>query len=231
MALKQHIPNAITSCNLLSGVVGLYFAFQSSFEVAMICMLAAGLFDFLDGFAARLLHASSPIGAQLDSLSDVVSFGVLPTVMLCSFSHTPYPLILAVFSAVRLAKFNVDDRQHSSFIGLPTTAAALLCAGLVTYCSARPESVIAAVFAPWWVVLILAAVLSFLLVCEIPFFSFKGLGKKAEFPENIKPICLICLCVVAIVLTLVLGWHWSALLVGFTLAYILENLILAAFKI
>ena len=209
----------------------MYFAFQGSFEAAALCMLAAGLFDFLDGFAARLLRASSPIGAQLDSLSDVVSFGVLPAVMLCSFSHTPYPLILAVFSAVRLAKFNVDDRQHSSFIGLPTTAAALFCAGLITYCSARPESVIAAVFSPWWVVLILAAVLSFLLVCEIPFFSFKGLGKKAEFPENVKPICLVCLCVIAIVLTLVLGWHWSALLVGFTLAYILENLILAAFRI
>ena len=231
MSVKQHIPNVITSCNLLSGVVGLYFTFQSSFEAAAICMLAAGLFDFLDGFAARLLHASSPIGAQLDSLSDVVSFGVLPAVMLCSFSHTPYPLILAVFSAVRLAKFNVDDRQHSSFIGLPTTGAALLCAGLVTYCSARPESIFAGVLGHWWVVLILAAVLSFLLVCEIPFFSFKGLGKKAEFPENIKPICLVCLCVIAIVLTLVLGWHWSALLVGFTLAYILENLILAAFRI
>lgn len=197
----------------------------------MICMLAAGLFDFLDGFAARLLHASSPIGAQLDSLSDVVSFGVLPTVMLCSFSHTPFPLILAVFSAVRLAKFNVDDRQHSSFIGLPTPGAALFCAALVTYCDARPDSVIAAAFSPWWAVVILAAVLSFLLVCEIPFFSFKGLGKKAEFPESIKPVCLVCLCVVAIVLTLVLGWHWSALLLGFTLAYILENLILAAFKI
>ena len=231
MSVKQHIPNVITSCNLLSGVVGLYFTFQGNFETALFCMLAAGLFDFLDGFVARLLHVSSPIGAQLDSLSDVVSFGVLPTAMLCGFSHTPFPLFLAAFSALRLAKFNVDDRQHSSFIGLPTTGAALFCAGLVTYCSVRPESVIASIFSPWWVVLILAAILSFLLVCEIPFFSFKGLGKKAEFPENIKPVCLVCLCVIAIVLTLVLGWHWSALLVGFTLAYILENLILAAFRI
>ena len=194
-------------------------------------MLAAGLFDFLDGFAARLLKVSSPIGAQLDSLSDVVSFGVLPTVMLCSFSHTPYPIFLAEFSALRLAKFNVDDRQHASFIGLPTPAAALFCAGFVAYCSARPSSIIAGIFSPWWVVLILAAVVSFLLVCEIPFFSFKGLGKKSEFAESIKPVCLVCLCVVAIVLTLVLGWHWSALPAGFTLAYILENLILAAFKI
>ena len=221
----------ITSCNLLSGVVGLYFAFQGNFEVATICMLAAGLFDFLDGFAARLLKASSPIGTQLDSLSDVVSFGVLPTAMLCGFSHTPFPLFLAAFSALRLAKFNVDDRQHASFIGLPTPAAALFCAGLVSWCSASPSSVLASVFSHWWVVLILAALLSFLLVCEIPFFSFKGLGKKAEFPESIKPLCLLCLCVTVIVLTLVLGWHWSALLVGFTLAYILENLILAAFRI
>lgn len=194
-------------------------------------MLAAGLFDFLDGFAARLLKASSPIGAQLDSLSDVVSFGVLPTAMLCGFSHTPFPLFLAAFSALRLAKFNVDDRQHENFIGLPTTAAALFCAGLISWCSASPSSALASVFGHWWVVLILAALLSFLLVCEIPFFSFKGLGKKAKFPESIKPLCLLCLCVTVIVLTLVLGWHWSALLVGFTLAYILENLILAAFRI
>lgn len=194
-------------------------------------MLAAGLFDFLDGFVARLLKASSPIGAQLDSLSDVVSFGVLPTAMLCGFSHTPFPLFLAAFSALRLAKFNVDDRQHDSFIGLPTPAAALLCAGLVSWCSATPSSLLASMFGHWWVVLILAAVISFLLVCEIPFFSFKGLGKKAEFPESVKPICLVCLCVITIVLTLVLGWHWSALLAGFTLAYILENLILAAFRI
>lgn len=211
--------------------MGLYFAFQGNFEIATLCMLAAGLFDFLDGFAARLLKASSPIGAQLDSLSDVVSFGVLPTAMLCGFSHTPFPLFLAAFSALRLAKFNVDDRQHESFIGLPTTAAALFCAGLITWCSARPSSALASVFGHWWVVLILAALLSFLLVCEIPFFSFKGLGKKAEFSESIKPICLMCLCVIAIVLTLVLGWHWSALLAGFTLSYILENLILAAFRI
>ena len=209
----------------------MYFAFQGNFEIATVCMLAAGLFDFLDGFAARLLKASSPIGAQLDSLSDVVSFGVLPTVMLCGFSHTPYPLFMAAFSAVRLAKFNVDDRQHSSFIGLPTTAAALLCAGLVSWCKASPSSVLASVFGHWWVVLILAALLSFLLICEIPFFSFKGLGKKAEFPESIKPICLVCLCVIAIILTLVLHWHWSALLLGFTLAYLLENLMLYQLEI
>ena len=231
MAFKAHIPNAITSCNLLSGIVGLYFAFKGLPEPALLCMLAAGLFDFLDGLVARLLKVSSPIGAQLESLSDVVSFGVLPAVMLSVHSHNPLPLLLAVFSAVRLAKFNVDERQHNSFLGLPTPGAALFCASLAVWCGAHPDSLLALAFSHWWAVALLAAAVCVLLVCELPFFSFKGIGKKMEWPGNIKFTCLACISAIVIIVSLVLGWHWSAMLLGITATYILENLIFAAFKI
>ncbi|MCR5561224.1 MAG: CDP-alcohol phosphatidyltransferase family protein [Bacteroidales bacterium] len=230
MALKNHIPNAITSCNLLSGIVGLYFAFKGLPEAAFLCMLAAAMFDFLDGFAARIFKASSPIGGQLDSLSDVVSFGVLPAVMLSVHSLNPLPLLIAVFSAVRLAKFNIDERQHSSFLGLPTPGAALLCGALATYCGARTESLLALLFSPWWAVALLAAAICVLLVCELPFFSFKGLGKKAEWPENIKLPFLASMLVAIAVLTIVLGWHWSAIPFGIATCYILENLVFALIK-
>lgn len=122
--LISYIPDFITSMNLLCGVIGVVFAFKCRFDMAFYFMLAAAVFDFLDGFVARLLGAYSDLGKELDSLSDVVSFGVLPSVMLYSLMKTFMfgeslvcwvPLLIAVFSGIRLAKFNVDTRQHSSF--------------------------------------------------------------------------------------------------------------------
>ena len=133
----------ITSLGLACGVVGVVFALEGRIWLAFPLMLAASVFDFCDGLAARALDAYSDLGKELDSLSDMVSFGVLPAVMLynlmktCTFSSSAWclvPLLLAVFSGLRLAKFNVDPRQHRSFVGLPTPVAALLCGSL---CSLR----------------------------------------------------------------------------------------------
>lgn len=171
-------PNVITCFNLLCGCVGIVFAFEGFTLGAMVCMLAAAVFDFLDGFAARLLKAYSPVGVQLDSLADMVSFGTLPAVMLynamCGMVETTEgaymllvfsPFLLTVFSALRLAKFNVDDRQTDAFVGLPTPANALFFASISAICADKPLGV--------WTLLALILLFSFLLVCEIPMFSFK----------------------------------------------------------
>mgnify|MGYP002624154147 CR=1 FL=1 len=186
MGIRRHIPNAITSCNLLSGVVGLVFAFSGRTDLAFIMMLAAGVFDFFDGFAARALKVSSPVGRELDSLSDDVSFGVLPAVMLfVTMGSGPFrwlTLLLAVFSALRLAKFNLDERQHDGFLGLPTPSAAILCGSIAAYAFCRPASWLAGLCATQWFLPLLAAALCALLVCEIPFFAFKS-GSPSPAPE------------------------------------------------
>ena len=151
MNLRKHIPNSITSMTLLCGIMGVIFTFQDRPDIAFYMMLAAAVFDFLDGLAARALNAYSDIGKELDSLCDVVSFGVLPSLMLyrtmVSLSGAGIfcclPLILAVFSALRLAKFNIDERQHGSFLGLPTPAAAMICGALCCFVYCEPASALA----------------------------------------------------------------------------------------
>ena len=156
-------------------------------DIAAYCIFAAAVFDFFDGFAARLLKAYSPLGIQLDSLADMVSFGVAPAAilhkaLLANFaSHfdgmtlliiSVVPFIVAVFSALRLAKFNIDTRQTDSFIGMPTPACALLVASLALGTS-HGEGMAALVMHSGWAVIAASVILSALLVSEIPMFSLK----------------------------------------------------------
>ncbi len=135
--MKQQIPNALTCINLAIGCVGIYYTLTGQNPEAFYFVIAAGLFDFLDGFAARILNVQSEIGKQLDSLSDLVSFGLLPTFFMLQWliqSDCQYfwvAIIIAVFSAIRLAKFNVDDTQSDSFQGLPTPANAIMLTSLI----------------------------------------------------------------------------------------------------
>ncbi|HQS50964.1 MAG TPA: CDP-diacylglycerol--serine O-phosphatidyltransferase, partial [Daejeonella sp.] len=138
--MKKHIPNSVTCLNLFSGCLGIVFAFQGNLIWASYAIVIAAVFDFFDGMLARLLKAYSDIGKELDSLADMVSFGVLPSVIIYQlFALSPQidfgadwlsfsAFIIAVFSALRLAKFNIDTRQSENFIGLPTPANALLIA-------------------------------------------------------------------------------------------------------
>ena len=136
--MKKHIPNALTCGNLICGGVGIIQAFNGDIKLAVSLIWLAGLFDFLDGFSARMLKVSSDIGKQLDSLADMVTFGVLPSIVMfllisdyTNNIYLPYlALSIAVFSAIRLAKFNIDERQSSGFIGLPTPATALFVSSL-----------------------------------------------------------------------------------------------------
>ena len=143
--MKKHIPNTITSLNLISGCIAVQFAFMGDPLYCAIFIMLSAVFDFFDGFVARLLKVSSDIGKELDSLADAISFGFAPATLVYSmFKDYTYPesmfwiapylpyvaFIIAAFSAVRLAKFNLDTRQTHSFIGLPTPANALLIIGI-----------------------------------------------------------------------------------------------------
>jgi len=176
MRLLRHLPNALTCCNLLCGCIGIIFTFSYSTQSGAWFVWAACVFDFLDGFAARLLKASSPIGKELDSLADVVSFGVLPGMVMFQMINTispsnilPYTaFVLTIFSALRLAKFNIDTRQSDSFIGLPTPANALFITALPFLTSPWD------IFISWdYFLVAIAVTFSFLLVAPFELFALK----------------------------------------------------------
>lgn len=239
MTIKKYIPDFITSLNLLCGTVGISFALAGRFDLAFGLMLLGAVFDFCDGLAARALDAYSDLGKELDSLADVVTFGVLPAVMLsvlmrvCSFSTgwiTYLPLAIAVFSGVRLAKFNVDDRQHSSFLGLPTPACAMICGSLCCYVAFQPDSFLCAWVAGPVFVPVLTAVLCALLVCELPMFSLK-FSKDDSGVLKRKRIAFAVNCVICVAIVLVIRQNLAlALLLALTV-YVAMNLVFALFKI
>ena len=234
MTLKKYIPNSITSMNALAGTIGVVFALQGRPDYAFLCMLVASVFDFCDGLAARLLGAYSPMGKELDSLADMVSFGVLPTVMLIGTMQLKgvdgwtevIPVFLAVMSALRLAKFNVDERQTTDFIGVATPTSAMIC-GSLCYFSLHSAALDSLMGNPWFLPAV-AVVLGLLLVSEIPMFGMKV--AKGHKLLDTKRIVFLCLAVAAILFVVIAGCNWSlAVLLIFTL-YILENLLLAAFR-
>ncbi len=148
MNITKHIPNFITCLNLFAGCISCVMAFRGEYLPAALFMYLAAIFDFLDGMMARLLNAYSKIGKELDSLSDMVSFSVAPGIILFSWLQTIVPdkfflpylaFLIPVASALRLATFNIDDRQTSSFIGLPTPANAIFIASLISYASLLDE--------------------------------------------------------------------------------------------
>ena len=176
---KKHIPNSITCLNLISGCIATYWAFQGDAQLALLFIVIGAVFDFFDGMVARLLHVSSPIGKELDSLADDITFGFAPSAIVFNFlvpltTHLspviPYlAFIMAAFSALRLAKFNLDERQALGFIGLPTPANALFWGSLLVGLGEEIATL------PYAGYLILAGVLisSYLLVSEIPMFALK----------------------------------------------------------
>ncbi|MTI41736.1 CDP-diacylglycerol--serine O-phosphatidyltransferase [Fulvivirga lutimaris] len=174
MSIKKHIPNLLTSSNLVCGCLGIIYCFQGDLKFAVYLIWIAMLFDFLDGFAARLLKVSSPIGKELDSLADMVTFGVLPAILILQLieQHETGPikyiaLLIAVFSALRLAKFNVDDKQQSVFIGLPTPANALFLSSLIFVFERFPA------FNQLYFLVGVAVIFSLLLVAPLELFALK----------------------------------------------------------
>ena len=208
--MKKHIPNSITCLNLISGCIATYWAFQGDYHMALTFIIVGAVFDFFDGMTARLLHVSSPIGKELDSLADDITFGFAPSAIVFSYLCSLYtdngprcmsPLelpflftggiasiafVMAAFSALRLAKFNLDERQAMGFIGLPTPANALFWGSLIVGAGDWLSSLN---YAPG-IILLGTFVSCYLLVSEIPMFAlkFKTWGWKGN---EVKYIFLI----------------------------------------
>ena len=199
--ITRIIPNTLTSCNLISGCIAVTYALGGRPEIALAFIIVGAVFDFFDGMSARLLKVSSPIGKELDSLADDVTFGVAPASMVFNLLMvTEYPsfmefarpvlpffaFVIAAFSALRLAKFNLDERQTSSFIGLPTPANALFWGSLI----AGGQNFIESTPSIFYFILLMIVVSSYLLIAELPMFAlkFKTWGWKGN---EIKYIFLI----------------------------------------
>ena len=194
MNCKRILPDALTCSNLLCGALAILLATQGAFVWAFVAILVGAFFDFFDGLSARLLKAPSPIGIQLDSLADDITFGLAPAMILFCYLRpllgwwALIALLMAAFSAVRLAKFNVDERQHESFIGLATPANAIFWGA---FCC-MPYAMLAY---DWmaWALLGLSIVSCYLLIAEIPFFSFKSFAK-----DKMLIICFLGGCLILI---------------------------------
>ena len=203
--MKKHIPNTITCLNLISGCIATYWAFCGVWHIALLFIVIGAVFDFFDGMSARLLGVSSPIGKELDSLADCITFGFAPSAILFDFlkggieylpwHYLPYAaFIMAAFSALRLAKFNLDERQAMGFIGLPTPANALFWASLIV--GAGEELMASPTL--YWAVFAGMFVSCYLLVSEIPMFAlkfktwaWKGNDVKYIFLITCVPILLL----------------------------------------
>lgn len=227
--MRKQIPNIITLLNLFSGCIAVCMAFQVNFKGVVIWVALAALFDFLDGMVARLMNTFSPLGKELDSLADVVSFGVapasilfillrdymtIPQFLLPTQQWLPYlAFLIPVFSAYRLAKFNIDERQTSSFIGLPTPANALFwisfCYGISEYATVSEYFI--------YLTIGLIFVMSLLMISEIPMFSLKI--KKLTFKGNEQQIILLFLMIILVVFLGLTGAAWGII------AYILLSLL------
>lgn len=215
MKIKSTIPNGFTLLNLLSGVIGIIWVLQGDIFSGAYFILISAVFDFFDGFAARILKVSSEIGKQLDSLADLVSFGVLPGFILFKMAEVqsgwewlPYfTLIVPLLSAYRLAKFNLDTRQSDQFIGLPTPANALFVCTLPYLAISVPQIEV------WLnlplVIVIVAWIMAILLVLEIPLIALKF--KNFSFKPNVFRYTLLGIGVLLISLFGLAGIPWVIL--------------------
>lgn len=232
--MRKNIPNLITCCNLICGCLSILCATAGNLQLASYLILASAFFDFFDGFAARMLKVSSPMGVDMDSLSDIVSFAVAPTIILFVLlnqllqelapdvregfaAYLPYLVfVIPAFSAFRLAKFNHDERQHMEFRGLATPANAMFI-GFLHFSAQR-----IAVLNNFWLVLALSLCFAVLLVTDIPMFSLKF--KNLKFKEN-----MIRYIFLAVSLVLFILFRFGAFPI-IILAYILTSLARLPFK-
>lgn len=251
--MKRQIPNILTCCNLICGCIAAFYAFYSvsyagakfghdatkyimlvsCYKISFLMIILGAVFDFFDGFVARLLKVSSPIGVQLDSLADVVTFGVAPGAMIFSlFNNVYYPeamqgygwflcmpytaFLLPAFAAYRLAKFNVDERQHSGFLGLPTPACAIFWAALI-YSS--PEYLMSVYFNASFLFLFMLAFCYFM-VSEIPMFSLKFKSYDWKTEGNKTRYIFLLIAVAALTIAAVLG-----AMKGVVIAYMARSLV------
>jgi len=212
--IKKQIPNTITLLNLVCGCLAIISTFQKAFELTALLVILAAILDFFDGFAARMLNVHSELGKQLDSLADMVTFGVVPGFVMYQLiifdigSSAAYigpdesvwylayiALLIPVFSAYRLAKFNIDTRQSDSFIGLPTPANALFICFLPMLMLPEGNAIGTFLLKPY-VLITLCFVLSYLMIAELKlialkFKNFSFLGNEWRYILIITSLVLL----------------------------------------
>lgn len=213
--ITRHIPNFITCCNLFCGCIASVMAFQAKYETAIAFIILGAVFDFFDGMLARLFKVSGPLGKELDSLADDITFGFTPSVIVFSlFKEVHYPaflmpmeaylpycaFLIAVFSAYRLGKFNIDPRQSTSFIGLPTPANALFWGSLVV---GGHDFLVSESFNAIYLIL-LVLLMSYLLIAEIPMFSLKF--KSLSWKDNQISYLFLLVCIPLLVFFKISGF-------------------------
>ena len=232
MQIKKHVPNFLTSLNLACGALAVFFALNGDISLAAILIFIGALFDFSDGFAARGLKAYSDMGKELDSLADLISFGMAPAAIYSSLIKylitgelnssfnalqtgdkifVVLPFILAVFSGLRLAKFNIDTRQTENFLGLTTTATGIFTASFAFMVIHEPDMF-------GWLtpamVIALVVFFSIMLVSEVPMFSLKF--KSFSFADNKERFLLLAFAIISF---FVLGVGGIAALILFYILY------------
>lgn len=248
MTFKKHIPNILTLLNLLSGTIAVFFAVKEQMVIAALFVFVGILFDFADGFVARLLNVQGELGKQLDSLADVVTSGLVPGIVmfqliLASVSNRSWAidgyamiemslndyfsviyvtsaigLLFTLAAAYRLAKFNIDERQTSSFIGLPTPAASLVVLSLPLIMQYSNNEVAVSVIENTWFLIGLTLLLCYLMNAEIPLFSlkfkdYKWKNNKVKFVfVGVTLILVVALQFIAIPLVII----WYVVLSMFT---------------
>ncbi|MFA5713860.1 MAG: CDP-alcohol phosphatidyltransferase family protein [Bacteroidales bacterium] len=245
MKIKESIPNSITLLNLLSGSIATLLIFEGLKLAAVAFIILGALFDFLDGFSARLLNVKSTIGKELDSLADLITFGMAPTLLLLFdyralldsnyqlyFSTTAtlllgyFPLIVVAASALRLAIFNVDERQHTSFLGLPTPANAIMICATVLTLSSTPS--LYPLYSKWWFYPLLSIVLSSLLLSQIPMFSLK-IERGGGSAKRVL-ILFAALLILVIAISLIFSRNLPLAIMNGMILYILFNVVLYLLK-
>lgn len=236
MNLAKQIPNTITCLNLISGIIAIVCSFEEQFDYAVIAIIIAAIFDFMDGLAARVLNAYSEIGKELDSLADLVSFGVAPSLIafnyLNGFPNVPtyscfIIMVMAALSAVRLAKFNLDTRQTENFLGLPVPANALFVSSSIALINHYPFFANSFV-SGGYLIPTLSVLLGILLVSEIPMFSMKL--KSIKWSNNRLRYTFILIIIPVSAVIYLLNIHWTGIISFIFGFYIILNLGIALFR-
>ena len=230
MSVKKHIPNAITLLNMFSGCIAVYYAFQNQLLIAALFTFLGIFFDFFDGFFARILKAQSDLGLQLDSMADMVTSGVVPGIFMfqlltqanttgCEYVSF-LGFLITLGSGYRLANFNIDTRQTTSFIGLPTPANSLFIISVALVTIYQPHFFVADWFSNVWILLIVTLLSCYLLNAELPLFALKF--KSWDFKSNWYRYVFLMLSVV-----LIGGFTYAGIL-GVILLYVGMSVFLKA---
>ena len=240
MKIVKQIPNLLTSLNLTCGFIAIILAFQPNMhQFAPYLIFIAAVFDFSDGFAARMLKAYSELGKQLDSMADMVSFGVAPGIIayqMIQVAYAPFihtstivwalsyivPALIPVFSALRLAKFNIDERQTTSFIGLPTPASAILIVSLALVLFNTSNIVLLGIITNPLIITSIIVADCFLMITELPMFSLKM--KSLSFKENSTQYIFL---LISIALIALFQLHALPLIIGL---FIIESIVIRILK-